>query len=74
MVAETAARESLERYVDLPPLSGVEGRVEELLHYASQSVGGVEEVTSAGTVVRELVEEATPRIDSFGSLRAGTDW
>ena len=73
VVAETAAGESLERYVDLPPLSGVEGCVEELPHYAGQSVGGVNDVASAGAVVRELANEATARIDSLGALRAGAD-
>lgn len=71
-VAETADGESLERYVDRPPLSGVAGRVEELPHYAGQSVGGIDAVAPAGEVVTDLVVGAKAAIDSIrgGSGRA----
>jgi len=70
-VAETPAGDSLERYVDLPPISGVEGRVGELPHYAGQSVGGVDAVHSATTVVEALVEDALATIDSLCEHRSG---
>ncbi|WP_436923853.1 NAD(P)H-dependent flavin oxidoreductase [Halosimplex amylolyticum] len=69
VVAETGAGESLERYVDLPPLSGVEGRVEELPHYAGQSVGGVDEVAPAAAVVERLVDGAAATIESLERRR-----
>ncbi|MFC7142390.1 NAD(P)H-dependent flavin oxidoreductase [Halosimplex aquaticum] len=69
VVAETASGEPLERYVDLPPLSGVDGCVEELPHYAGQSVGGVDEVVPAAAVVERLVEDATATVESLERLR-----
>ncbi|WP_123537631.1 NAD(P)H-dependent flavin oxidoreductase [Halosimplex salinum] len=69
VVAETGDGESLRRYVDLPPLAGVEGSVEELPHYAGQSVGGVDEVAHANTVVAELVAEATDAVETLRAVR-----
>ncbi|WP_436906652.1 NAD(P)H-dependent flavin oxidoreductase [Halosimplex marinum] len=59
----------LERYVDLPPLSGVDGSVEELPHYAGQSVGGVDAVAPAADVVAELVEGAERTLRSLAPDR-----
>jgi nitronate monooxygenase len=70
-VAERGDGASLERYVDLPPLSGVSGRVAELPHYAGQSVGGVDEVAPAAAVVADLVAEAERVVDGLAALRHG---
>ena len=70
VVARTTTGESLERYVDLPPLSDVEGRIEELPHYAGQSVGGVDSVEPAGAVVERLVDDAAATIGSLDRLRS----
>jgi nitronate monooxygenase len=47
------------RYSEIPPLPGMTGDLEALVHYAGQSAGLVTRVQPAADIVRELVDEAT---------------
>ena len=53
------------RYSEIPPLPGMEGDLECLVHYAGQSAGLVSRVQPAAEIVRELTE------DAVRALRAG---
>jgi len=57
-VARSPDGEPVGRYADLPPLSGMEGDIEALPHYAGQSTGLTDAVCPAGAVVDELVATA----------------
>jgi nitronate monooxygenase len=53
------------RYSEIPPLPGMEGDLEHLVHYAGQSAGLVSRVQPAADIVREIAEE------TLRALRAG---
>lgn len=55
----------VERYGNDIPIGGMEGDLETMALYAGQSAGGVGEVQSAETVVKELVEETRTTIGTL---------
>jgi nitronate monooxygenase len=58
------------RYSDIPPLPGMEGDLEALVHYAGQSAGLVTRVQPAADIVRELVEQAAVALGRAADLLA----
>jgi len=69
VVAHTEEGEPVERYADLPPLSGMEGDVDTLPQYAGQSVGLTDDVPAAGAVVERVVEAAETALVRAGRQR-----
>ncbi|MFC6015254.1 NAD(P)H-dependent flavin oxidoreductase [Plantactinospora solaniradicis] len=53
------------RYGDMIPVPGMTGRLDELAHYAGQSVGGIHEVAPAADIVAALVRDATSALRRF---------
>ena len=56
------------RYSMVPPLPGMTGELEALVHYAGQSAGLVTRVQPAAEIVRELVVETTRALVEGGRL------
>lgn len=50
------------RYDDMMPLSGMQGELEAMAHYAGQSAGLISDVMSAGEIVDTLIKEASSAI------------
>lgn len=59
---------SVYRYDDMPPIQGMEGNWEACALYAGQSVGVVHTIKPAGTVVQEVIKEATQIIQGLAAL------
>src|SRR5262245_50984292 len=55
-------------YSMVPPLPGMTGDLEALVHYAGQSAGLVSRVQPAAEIVRELADEATAVLRDAGRL------
>jgi nitronate monooxygenase len=58
------------RYSEIPPLPGMEGDIESLVHYAGQSAGLVSRVRPAADIVRELAEETARALAAGAGLVA----
>ncbi|AEH37371.1 NAD(P)H-dependent flavin oxidoreductase [Halopiger xanaduensis] len=65
VIARTGDGEPIERYDEALATPDVEGDIESMALYAGQSVGGVDDVRPAATVVENLVGETTEAISSL---------
>ena len=67
-IAAFASGEPVQRYADVHPVSGMDGKLEALALYAGQSVGLVARTQPAGEIVRELVDEAAQTLEHGAHL------
>jgi len=56
------------RYSDVPPLPGMAGDLDRLVHYAGQSAGLVHRVQPAAEIVREIADETIRALRDAGRL------
>ncbi|MGI8477471.1 MAG: NAD(P)H-dependent flavin oxidoreductase [Thermomicrobiales bacterium] len=67
-VAVGEGGEEIPRYHNSPPMPGMTGDLEALVHYAGQGVGLIDDVRPAGDVVREIAADALDVMARLGRL------
>lgn len=69
VIAEQPDGRSVLRYSDEVPLDGSSGDVDELAHYAGQSVGLTDAIQPAGQIVSQLAQETESVLDNPPGIR-----